>query len=97
MHISNLQEAMVERLPGGPRAGDRVPDFEKGDEVELGDPGCKSFMPSNGCNITTYSSIAKEYMAHLCMFGTFLNLINNLSLSLYMRIYSYIYNYGCSV
>lgn len=35
---------MVERLPGGPRAGDRVPDFEKGDEVELGDPGCKSFI-----------------------------------------------------
>ncbi len=40
MYETHFQEAMVERLPGGPRAGDRVPDFEKGDEVESGDPGC---------------------------------------------------------
>ena len=35
VYIHSIPEAMVERLPGGPRAGDRVPDFEKGDEVEL--------------------------------------------------------------
>eukprot|EP00434_Breviolum_minutum_P013979 symbB.v1.2.012328.t1/scaffold846.1/size158211/14 len=35
VYIHSIPEAMIERLPGGPRAGDRVPDFEKGDEVEL--------------------------------------------------------------
>lgn len=35
VYIHSIPEEMVERLPGGPRAGDKVPDVEKGDEVEL--------------------------------------------------------------
>ena len=35
VYIHSIPEELLERLPGGPRAGDRVPDVDIGDQVEL--------------------------------------------------------------
>ena len=65
---------MVERLPGGPRAGDKVPDVKKGDEVEPGHSAARALK--SGSHIFLACWLQGRYVIDYNFIGMYVCIYN---------------------